>query len=306
MITPPSRGGAITPGVSQGTNATEISSTRMLKISLTLGTAAVATIYLMRLAWVLVAARVLNAQFEVASIKPNPPGGVSTGMVRFLPGGRLSAQQVLLRFFIQNAYDLRPFQILGAPDWINSAGYDIEAKAEGDSTPEQMQQMMQQLLEDRFRMKAHRETREMPVYELAAAKGGVKLPEAKEESCLSPQLDGPGATPPCGRAMVRIGRTGGVQIQGEKIGIGELIRILTNLMGRIVIDKTGFTGVFDAQIGFALDDALAGLPHPPGPPEETSQQSIFVAVGRLGLKLESAKGPVEVLVIDHVEKPSAN
>jgi bla regulator protein blaR1 len=270
--------------------------------------AALATIYLMKLTWVLAAVGVLNAQaqFEVASIKPNPPGGVSTGMVRFLPGGRLSGQQVLLRFFIQNAYDLRPFQILGAPDWINSAGYDIEAKGDLDSTPDQMRQMMQKLLEDRFRMKAHRETREMPVYELAAAKGGPKLPEPKEESCMAPEPDGPGAAPPCGRAMVRIGRIGGVQIQGEKIGIGELIRIFSNLLGRIVIDKTGFTGVFDLQLGFALDDALAGLPHPPGPPEETSQQSIFVAVQRLGLKLESTKGPVEVLVIEHVEKPSAN
>jgi uncharacterized protein (TIGR03435 family) len=268
----------------------------------------------MKLRFVLAAVGIVNAQapaepphFEVASIKPNPPGGVSTGMVRFLPGGRLSAQQVLLRFFIQNAYDLRPFQILGAPDWINSAGYDIEAKAEGDSNPDQMRLMMQKLLEDRFKMKAHRETKEMPVYELAAAKGGLKLPEPKEENCTSPDTDGPGAAVPCGRAMVRIGRMGGVQIQGGKIGIGELIRILANLMGRIVIDKTGFTGVFDAHLEFGLDDALAGLPHPPGPREETSMPSVFVAIQeQLGLKLESAKGPVEVLVIDHVEKPSAN
>jgi uncharacterized protein (TIGR03435 family) len=252
----------------------------------------------MKRIWLLAAMGALSEQprFEVASIKSNPPGGVSTGMVLFLPGGRLSAQQVLLRFFIQNAYDVRPFQILGAPDWINSAGYDIEAKAEENSNPDQMRLMMQSLLEDRFKMKVHRETRDLPVYELAAAKSGLKLPEPKEDSCASP----------CGRAVVRIGRTGGVQIRGGKIGMSELTRILTNLLGRTVIDKTGFTGIFDVQLGFALDDALAGLPHPPGPAEETSQPSVFVAVGELGLKLESAKGPVEMLVIDHVEKPSAN
>ena len=252
----------------------------------------------MKFSFVLAAA-LLSAQpqFEVASIKPNPPAGVSTGMVQFLPGGRLTAQQVLLRFFIQSAYDLRPFQILGAPDWINSAGYDVEAKAEGDARPDQMRLMMQKLLEDRFKMKAHRETREMPVYELGAAKSGLKLPEPKEGTCTSE---------PCGRAIVRIGRFGDVQIRGEKIGMGELTRILTNLLGRTVIDKTGFTGVFDLQLAFALDDALAGLPQPPGPPRETSQPSVFVAVAELGLKLESAKGPVEVLVIDHVEKPSPN
>jgi len=268
----------------------------------------------MKLRFALAAVAILNAQapverprFEVASIKPNPPGGVSTGNVRFLPGGRLSAQQVLLRFFIQNAYDLRPFQISGGPDWINSAGYDIEAKAEDNSTPDQMRMMMQSLLEDRFQMKAHRETREMPVYELAVAKSGLKLPEPKEGSCASSDSDSPGAAAPCGRAMVRIGRMGGVQIQGGKIGISELIRVLSNVLGRIVIDKTGFTGAFDAHLEFGLDDSLAGLPHPPGPREETSAQSVFVAIQeQLGLKLESAKGPVEVLVIDHVEKPSGN
>jgi uncharacterized protein (TIGR03435 family) len=268
----------------------------------------------MKLRLVLAAVGILNAQvpakrpqFEVASIKPNPPGGVSTGMVQLLPGGRLSAQQVLLRFFIQNAYDMRPFQILGAPDWINSAGYDIEAKAEENSSPDQMRVMMQTLLEDRFRMIAHRETRELPVYELAAAKSGFKLPEPKEENCSSSGPDGPGATAVCGRVMVRIGRMGGVQIQGGKISMAELIRVLSNVMGRILIDKTGFTGVFDAHLEFGLDDALAGLPHPPGPREETSMPSVFVAIQeQLGLKLESTKGPVEVLVIDHIEKPTGN
>jgi uncharacterized protein (TIGR03435 family) len=104
---------------------------------------------------------------------------------------------------------------------------------------------------------------------------------------------------------VSIGRMSGVSIRGGKISMAEFIRVLSNLLGRAVIDKTDFTGMFDVEFGFALDDALDGLPHPPGPPDETGQ-SIFVAVQSLGLKLESTKGPVEVLVIDHVERPSGN
>jgi len=275
----------------------------------------------MNIRWKLLIAAVgiLNAQtperlqFEVVSIKPDSPGGVSTGMVRFLPGGRLTAEKVLVRFFIQNAYEVRPFQILGAPDWINSEGYDIEAKVEGDPSPDQMRRMMQSLLEDRFKMKAHRETKDLPVYALAAAKSGFKLPEPKEGSCITSDADEPPRPPasdlagPCGRAMVAISRMGGARIQGGKISMAELTRILSYLMGRTVIDKTGFTDIFDLHLEFALDDAIDGLPHPPEPPREGSSPSIFVAVQeQLGLKLESGKGPVPILVIDHIEKPSEN
>ena len=117
--------------------------------------------------------------FDVASIKPNSPGGVNTGDFRLLPGGRLSAEKVVLRFFIQNAYGLKPFQLSGGPDWISSQGYDIEAKAEGTPSNAEMQKMMQTLLEDRFKLKYHRETKELPVYTLAAGKGGLKLPDPK-------------------------------------------------------------------------------------------------------------------------------
>jgi uncharacterized protein (TIGR03435 family) len=256
----------------------------------------------MRGAWTLLLAAACFGQspphFEVAAIKPDAPGGVSTGNFQILQGGRLFAQKVLLRFFIQNAYGVRPFQISGGPDWINSEGYDIEAKAEGDPTPDEMHRMMQTLLEDRFRLKTHREMKELPVYTLTPAKGGLKLTDAKEVACIDEPT-------PCGRATVSIGRMKGVWIKGGDISMAEFIRVLSNVLGRAVIDQTGFTGMFDVEFGFALDDALDGLPHPPEPPNETAQ-SIFVAVQSLGLKLESAKGPVEVLVIDHVERPSGN
>jgi uncharacterized protein (TIGR03435 family) len=231
-------------------------------------------------------------QFDVASIKPNSPGGVSTGDFRLLPGGRLSADKVVLRFFIQNAYGLKPFQLSGGPDWIDSQGYDIEAKAEGNPSNAQMQKMMQTLLEDRFKLKYHRETKELPVYTLAPARGGLKLPDPKEGS---------------DRATIRISRMTGVLLTGEKITMPELARVLSNLLKRTVIDKTGFTGTFAAQLSFALDDTLAGLPHFPDAPDDPAIPSVFVAMQeQLGLKLESTKGPVEILVIDHIEKPSAN
>lgn len=262
-----------------------------------------ATLGAMRGAWTLLLAASSFGQspphFEVAAIKPDAPGGVSTGNFQILQGGRLFAQKVLLRFFIQNAYGVRPFQISGGPDWINSEGYDIEAKAEGDPSPEEMHRMMQTLLEERFRLKMHRETKELPVYALTPAKGGLKLTDAKEIACIETEPT------PCGRAIVSIGRMNGVQVRGGRVSMAEFIRVLSNLLGRAVIDRTDFTGMFDVGLTFALDDAIDGLPHPPGPPDETGQ-SIFVAVQSLGLKLESTKAPVEVLVIDHIERPSGN
>jgi uncharacterized protein (TIGR03435 family) len=217
----------------------------------------------------------------------------------------------LLRFFIQNAYNVRPFQISGAPDWINSEGYDIEAKAEGDPTPSEMKRMMQTLLEDRFKLRTHRGTKEMPVYALTMTKSG-RLPKPGAGSCEAPDVDAPPRPPAsdlvqCGRAMVAIGRMGGVQLQGGMISMRELVRILSNLLGRAVIDKTEFEDLFDLHLIFALDDAIDGMSHPPEPPPENHSPSIFVAVqDQLGLKLESTRGPVDVLVIDHVERPSGN
>jgi len=264
------------------------------------------------------------ARFEVASIKPNtnPGPGVITGIIRPLPGGRLSANAVLPRFIIQFAYAIRPYQISGGPDWINSAHYDIEAKAEGNATPQQIRLMTQSLLEDRFKLKAHRETRELPVYDLTVSRSGLKLLSPKEGSCVTPDPNGPplvpapgqAPTPVCGAAVVTI-TPSGARILGGKVSMASLTPTLSNLLGRTVIDKTGFTGTFDVDLQFAPDQALAVLP-PPGPPgapgatapaTDPAGPSIFTAIQeQLGLKLDSGKGPVEVLVIDSVEKPTEN
>jgi uncharacterized protein (TIGR03435 family) len=260
-----------------------------------------------------------SPRFDVASIKPTSqraPDVEGLGAVEALPGGRLIADKVLLRYLIQNAYGLKPFQISGGPAWINSAHYDIEAKSDRNPNAAQMQKMTQTLLEDRFKLKVHRETRELPVYSLTIAKSGLRL-QQPQGACITPDPNemlpprppAPGQTY-CGRVIFGVSPAG-AQIQGENVSMGELARVLSNVLGRIVVDNTGIAGGRNVHAEFAADDALAGIPHPAGPggarTPDPSGPSIFSALPeQLGLRLESTKGPVEVLVIDQVERPSEN
>jgi uncharacterized protein (TIGR03435 family) len=257
-------------------------------------------------------------KFEVASIKPSAERRFMS--VRPLPG-RLTAT-ASVRVLLQNAYAMQTFQIAGGPEWIDSERYEIEAKADGDASRAQMFLMLQSLLEDRFHLKIHRETKELPVYALVAARGGLKLPPPIEGSCVSPAADaspdwnggriappGQGAAPParCGDVKVIL-ESNGARMQGGKVALADLARVLSMTLGRIVVDKTGFTGQFDAKLDFMPDDTTGALPPPPpGSSTEFKNPSILVALQeQLGLRLESTKGPVEVIVIDQVERPSAN
>ena len=262
-------------------------------------------------------AAVLKPHFEVASIKRNV-GGLGGGF-NPLPGGRLTIENVPLRLLIQNAYDVFPFQVSAGPAWIDSDRYDMDAKADGNpSIPEMIGPMLAALLEDRFGLKVHRETKQLPVYTLAVAKGGLKLPESKAECWAEHDANGRPSPPPvpgkpplasCGRVMGGLSPSGG-HLEGKSASVGSLIFTLSHLLGRTIIDKTGFTGTFDMHLEFARDQALPGAPGGPAPGEfaaDSSKPSIFTALQeQLGLKLESGKGPVEMLVIDHVEKPSEN
>ena len=264
--------------------------------------------------------------FDIASIKPTTQQGPDIqglGNVRILPGGRLLAEKVLLRYFIQSAYEVKPFQLSGGPAWINSAHYDIDAKAEGNPNGGRMHQMMRALLEDRFKLKLHHETKQLPVYEVIVAKGGPKLLKPKEGGCIAPDADAglfppaPGQPIPCGRILMMMSPSG-AQMRGGKVSMADLVTILSNVLGRTVVDKTGFQGRFDVHLEFTPDEALGGLPTPPpalppsgdsvrfaAPPD--SQGNIFEAIQeQLGLKLKPAKGPAHMLVIDSVERPSAN
>jgi uncharacterized protein (TIGR03435 family) len=277
-------------------------------------------------------------KFEVASIRPCQPTPDSPdrrgGGVGVSPG-RLSVTCMPLMFLIQGAYvafaneTVRPFDsvpISGGPAWINSDRYDIEAKAEGTPSRQMMQgPMVQALLEDRFKLKIHRETKEIPVYELTVARSGFKLQPMQEGDCTPPDARKPPdltKTPAELAAVLSqtcgVTRTGGGQGQGKLafaefrgMSLDEICGNLIRLLDRPVINKTGIAGMFRVRLEFAPDEATprffrsnapgAAVEDPPGGP------SIFTAFQeQLGLKLEPAKGFGEFLVIDSVSRPSEN
>ena len=242
-------------------------------------------------------------RFDVASIKRNNTSDARIRDVTAQPGGRLVTVNASVRLLIGNAYQLRRFQILGGPSWIDSDGYDIEAKANiGDAvTARQTWEMLQSLLQDRFKLKVHFETRETPVYVLETAKNGLKLQSPKEGSCATPDPNTPGtgasspgqgSRTPCGTAAVSIGRAG-TRLVGGHISMKEFTGVLTAVLGRPVTDKTGFTGTFDVDLAFQADQAtgrLLDLGAGQSPAPDPSVVTIFTAVpGRAWVKTELRK-----------------
>ena len=256
-------------------------------------------------------------KFEVASIRPSDEQRFMT--VRPLPG-RLTANAPV-RLLMQNAYSVQPFQIVGGPDWIGSTHYEIDAKADSRASREQIFLMLQSLLEDRFQLRIRRETREMPVYNLVPARGGLKLPAPKDGGCVDPtpevppeftggRMPVPGQIPavaPCGTFRIFL-EPGGARMRGGKVPMAEFVRQLSMVLGRSVVDKTGLARLFDLKLEFMPDQTTESLPPlPPDVAGDARSPSIIVALQeQLGLRLESAKGPVDVLVVEHVEQPSAN
>jgi uncharacterized protein (TIGR03435 family) len=246
--------------------------------------------------------------------------------------GAHGAENASLMLLIQFAYAVRDSphwlplpasQVVGGPDWINSLRYDIETRPGGNTDPKQTWLMWQTLLADRFKLRLHREARELPIYDLTVAKSGPKLPAAREADCISFPPDTPPRYVPgkvdCGYVSGPFslsGFTAGpLHIKGSKVHMADLIRELTSVLDRPVLDKTEFTAEFDLDLSFTPDEALKGFPGFGGPgdpggsrlPTDPNLPNIFAALEeQLGLKLVPAKGPVEVLVIDHAEKPTEN
>jgi len=275
-----------------------------------------------------------TAGFEVAAIKLCKSDGGKSG--KSGAGGgrngansspdRLSLNCQTVRNFIRSAYVLEgrfdpaaQVPIEGGAAWINSDRYQIVAKADGTPGQEAMSgPMLRALLEDRFKMKVHRETREVPVYALTVAKGGPKLQPFQEGSCAvldlsegRPAFD-PGERPPlyCGISLTK---RAGLNVTWDMRGgsLEDLSKALGSDLDRIVMDKAGIRGRFDFHLEFAPDDATPGLKTwlaaAPTSSDPSGGPSIFTAIQQqLGLKLESARGPREFLVIDNVEKPSEN
>jgi uncharacterized protein (TIGR03435 family) len=236
-------------------------------------------------------------EFEAASIKPSAPmaiGMVKVG-VQIMPGGRISMSGATVKFLIQQAYGVRDFQIVGGPDWMGSERYDITAKPESAATEDQVKVMMQALLADRFKLKFHRETKELPTYALVVAKGGPKL-HASEVAA--------GPDQPNGQRITMKGR-GNLTLEGAPVSA--LAYQLGQRLGRSVIDKTELTGNYDFKLEWMPDESQGGPAGDRIAVSDNNGVSIFTALqDQLGLKLESTRGPVEILVIERAEKASEN
>jgi uncharacterized protein (TIGR03435 family) len=227
-----------------------------------------------------------KATFEVASVKPTQPGVTGRSFTQ-RPGGGLVTSNATIRMLMAFAYQVMPEEISGGPPWVESDGFDIDAKGAAPKlTQSQFREMIQSLLAERFQLKMHRETRELTVYVLVQAKNGAKLVEAIDDN---PE------------ASLRI------QGPGQMSGVATLPALATTLMRplrRKVIDETGLKGSYNFKIRFAPEQ-----PSAPGadtvPPSDGP--SIFTALqDQLGLRLKTAKRPIEVLVIDTVTKPAPN
>jgi uncharacterized protein (TIGR03435 family) len=272
----------------------------------------------------------VKPSFEAVSIKPNVSGSGSSGTST--NQGRLRATNVTLKMLIMNSYRVQDFQVIGGPDWIDTARFDVQAKAEDGAIPETRNQrddpnrigplelMMQSMLADRFQLRLAHETRELPVYTLTIAKEGAKIkPVAVDSNPAEPAGVSGADRGPAGGAPAQgaVGAGGmSTNVSGTKgemnantVPLSRFVQALSRQLRRPVIDQTNLKEMYTIHLEWAPDTLATGgnragadapIADPAGP-------SLFTAIQeQLGLKLNSAKGPVEVLVIRSVEKPSDN
>jgi uncharacterized protein (TIGR03435 family) len=265
-----------------------------------------------------------NAAFEVASVKPNKSGD---GRVMLgLQPGRLNATNVPLRMLLRQAFNVQDFQIVGGPDWVTSDRFDVVAKApEGDFNADVMRPMLQSLLVERFKLGFHKETRDMPIYALMKARPDGKLGPNVTASSIDCGARGrrgggpPPAPPPPGPPQPGQKMDCGFMIGFGRMNVGgmpmaNLAQALSPMVGRIVLDKTELPGNYDFELTYSPEGIGSGFPGggPPllnggPPPVDPNTPTIFTALQeQLGLKLDSQRGPVEVVVIDRVEQPIAD
>jgi uncharacterized protein (TIGR03435 family) len=229
--------------------------------------------------------------FEVASITPCKPGtpeppGQHMGMVQFIyPGGRFKAEAVSLQYLLEWAYGIQPSQHSDGPAWFNSERYDVVAKAEGSATDARMKAMVQSLIAERFRMKMHREPKELSVYVISAGKTAPKLfpPKDGEEHALR-------VTPKMGADQ----KIASYHVVATKYSLSDLTYVLARQLGYAIVNRTGLDGDFDFTLDLTPDEER---PNP-------LDSAILMRAMReqLGLTLKAEKTTVDFLVIDGAEK----
>ena len=241
--------------------------------------------------------------FEVASIKAAPP---PTGMgIRVGIGqdkGRITMSNVNLRMLLARAYKIKEHQLV-APDWMDSARFDIVAKLPEGATSDQVPEMIQTLLADRFKVTIHKESKVLPIYAMIVAKGGPKMKEAEADGNLRVMMS------PKGREM------------SGKATLSRLADALSNMMDRPVVDETELKGVFEIDLTWSPDESDSPRLREGGGPagaheggeggkfqDTADAPNIFVALQeKMGLKLEARKSPADIIVVDSAEKvPTEN
>ena len=234
-------------------------------------------------------------QFEVASVKPSVSRGID---IKAFPT-RLSVTNCSLSQLVEAAYTIEHWQLTGGPAWLDSDRFDIEAKtaedlsadpdrvvAAGRPVPRKMMLMLQTLLAERFSVKVHRETRQDNVFELVVARNGPKL-QAPKDTARSRVGTSQGSTTPGAATTVTTGFNASME---------QLAQYLQGHMHRPVFDQTGIKGNYDFSFEYAYDDSQSG----------TASPFLTALQDATGLKLNATKGPVEFLVVDHADKPTAN
>lgn len=234
-------------------------------------------------------------RFEVVSIKPTPASlsGYYAIRLRTSPG-RLDYSAASLKAMIRGALDVQDFQIAG-PDWISSTRFDVVAKVPEGVPASKVPEMLRTLLEERFRMTTHHESKESPVYELSVGKDGLKMKETDPD--------------PEALAGWMINKGPG-HIEGHGMNMSSITRLLASLLGRSVVDQTGLKGSYNFDLIYSSNDTPR--PSPPGtdgPPiaPDPDRVSLPTALSELGFRLREGKGPVDLIVVDHIEKvPTEN
>jgi uncharacterized protein (TIGR03435 family) len=228
-------------------------------------------------------------EFEVASVKQGRAGarGNSTEIA---PGGeRFTATNASLKLLIMTAYGVTDRQVSGGPNWVNTEYYDIDAKTDRPASRERICLMLQTLLTDRFQLKLHRETKELPMYVLTVEKAASRLRENKSGD----------------KPQVRTGDSG--QVVFQSFPMAQLAWFLSVRLRRDVMDKTELKGGYDFELAYTPDTPSFGDGAVNVPPADPNRPGILDAVrDQFGLTLQPQKAPVEIFVIDHAEKPLEN
>ena len=246
--------------------------------------------------------------YDVVSIKPDKSG---VFMVRVMnkPDG-FSASNVTLKMLLQNSYGIREDLIFGGAGWVDSTHFDVEAKVAAQDVDTfkklnhaQQRLMLQKALAERFNVKVHTETKQLPVYDLVVV-NSAKLVKANAGDTYANGIKGFDGIGHAGMVRMEPGK-----LTGQGIPISDLVNLLAQRLHRTVIDKTGLKDKYDLTMTWAPDEESDPMFHGTGNDQQSdsSGPSIFTALQeQLGLKLQSDKGPVETLVVDHAEMPSEN